>query len=179
MISLAGRDILHAWGKFVFTGIGLGLLIGVTLTMAGVYRGMVDDAHALLNNSRADLWPRSVLTKARVLPSPAHCTSSQPPSQTRSSLQVERCWSGGICRRIVRGAAPVRSITTRSITVTCSSPANGYFHCSTLGAPTLVPTMVMVLVRRWSCWKVAIFCPSGDQASTALSVCFQPALSVA
>ena len=56
MISLAGRDILHAWGKFVFTGIGLGLLIGVTLTMAGVYRGMVDDAKVLLDNSRAQLW---------------------------------------------------------------------------------------------------------------------------
>lgn len=56
MISLAGRDILHAWGKFVFTGIGLGLLIGVTLTMAGVYRGMVDDGKALLDNSGADLW---------------------------------------------------------------------------------------------------------------------------
>ena len=42
MISLAGRDIAHAWSKFVFTGIGLGLLIGVTLTMAGVYRGMVE-----------------------------------------------------------------------------------------------------------------------------------------
>ena len=56
MISLAGRDILHAWGKFVFTGIGLGLLIGVTLTMAGVYRGMVDDAKVLLDNSRAHLW---------------------------------------------------------------------------------------------------------------------------
>ncbi|MBK7027000.1 MAG: ABC transporter permease [Burkholderiaceae bacterium] len=56
MISLAGRDILHAWPKYVFTGIGLGLLIGVTLTMAGVYRGMVDDARALLLNSRADLW---------------------------------------------------------------------------------------------------------------------------
>ncbi len=56
MISLAGRDILHAWGKFVFTGIGLGLLIGVTLTMAGVYRGMVDDANVLLDNSGADLW---------------------------------------------------------------------------------------------------------------------------
>jgi len=27
VISLAGRDILHAWGKFVFTGIGLGLLL--------------------------------------------------------------------------------------------------------------------------------------------------------
>ena len=56
MISLAGRDILHGWGKFVFTGLGLGLLIGVTLTMAGVYRGMVDDARALLDNSGADLW---------------------------------------------------------------------------------------------------------------------------
>ena len=56
MISLAGRDILHAWGKFVFTGIGLGLLIGATLTMAGVYRGMVDDAKVLLDNSGADLW---------------------------------------------------------------------------------------------------------------------------
>jgi putative ABC transport system permease protein len=56
MISLAGRDILHAWGKFVFTGFGLGLLIGVTLTMAGVYRGMVDDGRALLDNSGADLW---------------------------------------------------------------------------------------------------------------------------
>ena len=56
MISLAGRDISHAWGKFVFTGIGLGLLIGVTLSMAGIYRGMVDDAKALLDNSGADLW---------------------------------------------------------------------------------------------------------------------------
>jgi putative ABC transport system permease protein len=56
VISLAGRDILHAWGKFVLTGVGLGLLIGVTLTFAGVYRGMVDDAKVLLANSGADLW---------------------------------------------------------------------------------------------------------------------------
>ncbi|MBV6493459.1 MAG: putative ABC transporter permease [Turneriella sp.] len=56
MISLAGRDIAYAWGKFIFTGAGLGLLIGVTLTMAGVYRGMVDDAKTLLDNSGADLW---------------------------------------------------------------------------------------------------------------------------
>lgn len=56
MISLAGRDILHGWGKFIFTGVGLGLLIGVTLIMAGVYRGMIDDAQALLDNSGADLW---------------------------------------------------------------------------------------------------------------------------
>jgi putative ABC transport system permease protein len=56
MISLAGRDILHSWSKFVLTGFGLGLLIGVTLSMAGIYRGMVDDARVLLDNSGADLW---------------------------------------------------------------------------------------------------------------------------
>ncbi|WP_322996629.1 ABC transporter permease [Castellaniella sp.] len=56
MISLAGRDILHSWGKFVFTGIGLGLLIGVTLVMAGVYRGLIEDGRALLDGSGADLW---------------------------------------------------------------------------------------------------------------------------
>jgi putative ABC transport system permease protein len=56
MINLAARDIRHSWAKFVLTGLGLGLLIGVTLTMAGVFRGMVDDAQALLHNSGADLW---------------------------------------------------------------------------------------------------------------------------
>jgi putative ABC transport system permease protein len=40
-----------AWFRLVLHG----LLIGVTLTMAGVYRGMVDDAKVLLNNSGADL----------------------------------------------------------------------------------------------------------------------------
>ena len=56
MINLAGRDILNGWGKFVFTGLGLGLLIGVTLSMAGIYRGLVDDGRVLLSNGGADLW---------------------------------------------------------------------------------------------------------------------------
>jgi putative ABC transport system permease protein len=56
VISLAGRDIMHSLGKFVFTGMGLGLLIGITLSMAGIYRGLVDDGKALLDNSGADLW---------------------------------------------------------------------------------------------------------------------------
>jgi putative ABC transport system permease protein len=56
VINLAGKDILHAWGKFIFTGFGLGLLIGVTLSMAGIYRGMVEDAKVLLDNSGADMW---------------------------------------------------------------------------------------------------------------------------
>jgi putative ABC transport system permease protein len=56
VISLASRDILHDGPKFALTGLGLGLLIGVTLSMAGVYRGMVADGRALLDNSGAELW---------------------------------------------------------------------------------------------------------------------------
>ncbi len=56
MINLASRDISHHLGRFIFTGIGLGLLIGVTLTMAGVFRGMVADGRAVIAASGADLW---------------------------------------------------------------------------------------------------------------------------
>jgi putative ABC transport system permease protein len=56
MINLARRDVLHGFGRFVFTGLGLGLLIGLTLSMAGIYRGLVDDGQALLDIGGADLW---------------------------------------------------------------------------------------------------------------------------
>jgi putative ABC transport system permease protein len=56
MINLASRDVGHHVGRYVLTGVGLGLLIGVTLTMAGVYRGMVDDAKVLLRAVNADVW---------------------------------------------------------------------------------------------------------------------------
>jgi putative ABC transport system permease protein len=115
MISLAGRDILHAWGKFVFTGIGLGLLIGATLTMAGVYRGMVDDARALLDNSHADLWvvqqdtlgpyaePSSVADDAyrRILATPG---VAQAANVTYLTMQVRT--GGGDVRALVVGVVP-------------------------------------------------------------------------
>jgi putative ABC transport system permease protein len=56
VINLAARDIGHHLGRFVFTGVGLGLLIGVTLTMAGVFRGMVADGRSVIAASGADLW---------------------------------------------------------------------------------------------------------------------------
>lgn len=56
MINLASRDIANGWGRYLLTAAGLGLLIGVTLIMAGVFRGMVDDGTALLESSGADIW---------------------------------------------------------------------------------------------------------------------------
>ncbi|HEB55322.1 MAG TPA: ABC transporter permease [Gammaproteobacteria bacterium] len=56
MISLAYRDIGNSFGRYLLTGAGIGLLIGVTLTMAGVFRGMVEDGRALLKVADADIW---------------------------------------------------------------------------------------------------------------------------
>ena len=63
-------------GKLLLTGLGLGLLIGVTLTMAGVYRGMVDDAKVLLRQQSAPIsgWCSST-------PS-ARCRTLQPAATT-------------------------------------------------------------------------------------------------
>lgn len=56
MINLGFRDIAHNLGRYLATSFGLGLLIGVTLTMAGVYRGMIDDARVIIKNTQADIW---------------------------------------------------------------------------------------------------------------------------
>ena len=56
MINLAAKEISHSWFRYVLTAAGLGLLIGVTLTMTGLVRGMMDDAVALIRGTHADLW---------------------------------------------------------------------------------------------------------------------------
>src|SRR3546814_20753392 len=66
-----------------------------------VYTSRTAPVCASATRKVADLCPRSVLTKARVLPSGPHCTSSQPSLHARSSAQVERCWSGGDRKRVV------------------------------------------------------------------------------
>jgi len=56
VISLAARDVAHGFGRYLATAVGLGLLIGVTLSMAGIYRGMSDDARAFLRATGTDVW---------------------------------------------------------------------------------------------------------------------------
>jgi putative ABC transport system permease protein len=55
-MNLASRDIRHRLGRFVLTGIGLALLLGVVLSMIGIYRGLVADALQLVRLANADLW---------------------------------------------------------------------------------------------------------------------------
>lgn len=55
-MNLAFRDIRHKLGRFILTCLGLSLLLGVVVTMAGIYRGQTADALALLNATDADVW---------------------------------------------------------------------------------------------------------------------------
>ncbi len=55
-MNLALRDIRHNMGRFLLTCLGLGLLLGVVLSMIGIYRGLVDDALVLVRQPSAALW---------------------------------------------------------------------------------------------------------------------------
>ena len=55
-MNLAIRDIRYHRGRFILTSIGLGLLLGVVMSMGGIYRGLFAEALAVLDFTRADIW---------------------------------------------------------------------------------------------------------------------------
>ncbi len=55
-MNLAIRDIRYHRGRFILTSVGLGLLIGVVISMGGIYRGLSADALAILESVKADIW---------------------------------------------------------------------------------------------------------------------------
>jgi putative ABC transport system permease protein len=55
-MNLAIRDIRYHLGRFILTSIGLGLLLGVVISMGGIYRGLIADALAILHANKADIW---------------------------------------------------------------------------------------------------------------------------
>lgn len=55
-MNLAVHDIRHNWGRFSLTCLGLSLLLGLVLSMVGIYRGLVEEALSLSRAPEADLW---------------------------------------------------------------------------------------------------------------------------
>lgn len=55
-MNLAIRDIRHNRGRFLLTCFGLSLLLGVVMSMIGIYRGLVADALGVARAPGADLW---------------------------------------------------------------------------------------------------------------------------
>jgi putative ABC transport system permease protein len=62
-MNLALRDIRHNILRFLLTGIGLGGLPGIVVTMAGIYEGALDDALRLPRATGAELWVVQPRTK--------------------------------------------------------------------------------------------------------------------
>ena len=55
-MNLAIRDVKYRLGRFVLTGLGVGLLLATVMAMGGIYRGMVEDALSIVRAPGADLW---------------------------------------------------------------------------------------------------------------------------
>jgi putative ABC transport system permease protein len=62
-MNLALRDIRHNLLRFALTGLGLGGLLGIVVTMAGIYEGALDDALRLPRATGAELWVVQPRTK--------------------------------------------------------------------------------------------------------------------
>jgi putative ABC transport system permease protein len=55
-MNLAVRDVRQNAGRFVLTCVGLSLLLGIVVTMMGIYRGQLDDAVRIARTANPDLW---------------------------------------------------------------------------------------------------------------------------
>jgi putative ABC transport system permease protein len=55
-MNLAIKDIRHNLGRFIFTSLGIGMLLMVVMGMSGIYRGIIEDATLLIDDIGANIW---------------------------------------------------------------------------------------------------------------------------
>lgn len=96
-MNLAVRDIRHNMGRFLLTCFGLSLLLGVVLSMIGIYRGLVEDALTLARAPAADVWIVESGTRG------PFAESSRIPGDTREAIAR------------LQGVASAGSVTYQSV----------------------------------------------------------------
>jgi putative ABC transport system permease protein len=113
-MNLALRDVHYHLGSFVFTTIGIGLLLMIVMGMGGIYRGLVDDATFLIDRIDADLWvvqrdTRGPFAEISRLPSSLEDRLRAVPGVAASrrfvSHTIQRDHGGGSLRMTVQGLA--------------------------------------------------------------------------
>jgi putative ABC transport system permease protein len=55
-MNLAYRDVKHNLTRFALTCVGLSLLLGIVITILGIYQGSLDDALRQVRAANPDLW---------------------------------------------------------------------------------------------------------------------------
>jgi putative ABC transport system permease protein len=79
-MNLAIRDIRHNLGRFLLTCFGLSLLLGVVMSMIGIYRGLVADALTLVRAPAVHLWVVEAQTRG------PFAEASRIPGDTREAV---------------------------------------------------------------------------------------------
>ena len=96
-MNLAYRDLRHNLGRFLLTCLGLSLLLGVVLSMIGIYRGLVEDALTLVRAPAVDVWVVESGTRG------PFAESSRIPGDTREAIAR------------LQGVAAAGSVTYQSV----------------------------------------------------------------
>ena len=55
-MDLAFKDIQHNLGRFSLTAVGIGMMLMIVMGMAGIYRGLIEDATLVIDRIGSDLW---------------------------------------------------------------------------------------------------------------------------
>lgn len=55
-MNLAMKDVQHNIGRFSLTALGIGMMLMIVMGMAGIYRGLIEDATLIVERIDADLW---------------------------------------------------------------------------------------------------------------------------
>jgi putative ABC transport system permease protein len=55
-MNLALKDVQHNLGRFTLTAVGIGMMLMIVMGMAGIYRGLIEDATLIINRIDGDLW---------------------------------------------------------------------------------------------------------------------------
>jgi putative ABC transport system permease protein len=111
-MNLAVRDIRQHWGRFILSCIGVGMLLTLVLSFAGIYNGFIADALALIDSSGADLWvvqkdTRGPFAELSRLPDDVRYRIAVVPGVRSTSpyifYTVQRPWHGRLLRFVVVG----------------------------------------------------------------------------
>jgi putative ABC transport system permease protein len=55
-MNLAFKDVQHNLGRFSLTAVGIGMMLMIVMGMAGIYRGLIEDATLVIDRIGSDLW---------------------------------------------------------------------------------------------------------------------------
>ncbi len=111
-MNLAVRDLRQHWGRFALSCLGVGLLLALVLSFAGIYNGFIADALALIDSSGADLWvaqkdTRGPFAELSRLPDDVRYRIAVVPGVRETSpyifYTVQRPWQGRLLRFVVVG----------------------------------------------------------------------------